>query len=79
MPTRRAWLHVVARGFGDITRPRLRRGTFERVADLVAAIDGYLAHDNAAPRRFVWTKDAATILTKIDRATSCPKVLNAGD
>ena len=45
MPTRRAWLHVVARGFGDITRPRIRRGTFERVADLVAAIDGYLAHD----------------------------------
>ena len=70
---------MVERWFGEITRQRIRRGTFESVADLVAAIDGYQAHYNTAPRRFIWTKDADTILTKIDRAKSCPKVLNVGD
>ena len=76
IPTSSSWLNLVERWFGEITRQRIRRGTFESVADLVAAIDGYLAHYNTAPRRFIWTKDADTILGKIDR---CQKVLNARD
>jgi len=76
IPTSSSWLNLVERWFGEITRQRIRRGTFESVADLVAAIDGYLAHYNTAPRRFIWTKDADTILSKIDR---CQKVLNARD
>ena len=76
IPTSSSWLNLVERWFGEITRDRIRRGTFESVTDLVAAIDGYLQHYNEAPHRFIWTKDADTILGKIDR---CKKVLNAGD
>ena len=36
-------------------------------------IKGYLAHDNQRPMPFVWSKDADTILPKIDR---CREALN---
>jgi transposase len=76
IPTSSSWLNLVERWFGEITRDRIRRGTFESVPELVAAVDGYLQHYNTAPRRFIWTKDADTILGKIDR---CKKLLNARD
>ena len=76
IPTSSSWLNLVERWFGEITRDRIRRGTFESVTDLVAAIDGYLQNYNKAPRCFIWTKDADTILGKIDR---CQKLLDAGD
>jgi hypothetical protein len=76
IPTSSSWLNLVERWFGEITRDRIRRGTFESVTELVAAVDGYLQHYNTAPRRFIWTKDADTILGKIDR---CKKLLNAAD
>ena len=60
---------------GKIDRIGLR--TFESVPDLIAAILEYLDHYNRSPRPFVWTKDADTILAKIDRAKSCLKVSNA--
>ena len=53
IPTSSSWLNLVERWFGEITRQRIRRGTFESVAALVAAIDGYLAHYNTAPHRFI--------------------------
>jgi hypothetical protein len=34
---------------------------------LIAAIDEYLTNNNAAPKPFTWTKDADTILAKIER------------
>jgi transposase len=74
IPTSSSWLNLVERWFGEITRDRIRRGTFESVPDLIAAIQEYLAHYNQAPRRFIWTKDADMILDKIAR---CPKPLNA--
>jgi transposase len=74
IPTSSSWLNLVERWFGEITRDRIRRGTFESVAVLVAAIEDYLRHYNEAPRRFIWTKDADMILDKIAR---CPKPLNA--
>lgn len=74
IPTSSSWLNLVERWFGEITRDRIRRGTFESVSLLVAAIDDYLRHYNTAPRRFIWTKDADMILDKIAR---CPKPLNA--
>lgn len=74
IPTSSSWLNLVERWFGEITRDRIRRGTFESVRSLVAAIEDYLHHYNEAPRRFVWTKDADMILDKIAR---CPKPLNA--
>lgn len=77
IPTSSSWLNLVERWFAEITRQRIRRGTFESVPALVAAIREYLEHYNQTPRPFVWTKDADTILAKIDRAKSCPKASNA--
>ena len=74
IPTSSSWLNLVERWFGEITRDRIRRGTFDSVPALVAAIDDYLTHYNEAPRRFIWTKDADMILDKIAR---CPKPLTA--
>jgi transposase len=74
IPTSSSWLNLVERWFGEITRDRIRRGTFESVPVLVAAIEDYLKHYNEAPRRFVWTKDADMILDKIAK---CPKPLSA--
>src|SRR3954451_10422289 len=57
IPTSSSWLNLVERWFGEITRDRIRRGTFDSVPALVAAINDYLQHYNNAPRRFIWTKD----------------------
>ena len=74
IPTSSSWLNMVERWFGEITRDRIRRGTFDSVPGLIAAIDDYLHHYNEAPRRFIWTKDADMILDKIAK---CPKASNA--
>ena len=74
IPTSSSWLNLVERWFGEITRDRIRRGTFDSVPALIAAIQDYLRHYNNAPRRFIWTKDADMILDKIAK---CPKALNA--
>jgi len=76
IPTSSSWVNLVERWFAEITRVRIRRGTFESVPALIAAIEDYLHHYNAAPRPFVWTKDADTILGSLEQ---CPKVLNARD
>jgi transposase len=77
IPTSSSWLNLVERWFAEITRQRIRRGTFESVPALIAAILEYLDHYNRSPRPFAWTKDADTILAKIDRAKSCLKASNA--
>jgi hypothetical protein len=74
IPTSSSWLNLVERWFGEITRGRIRRGTFKSVSVLVTAIDDYLRHYNTAPRRFIWSKDIDMILDKIAR---CPKPSNA--
>ena len=42
IPTSSSWLNLVERWFGEITRDRIRRGTFERAPALVEAIEDYL-------------------------------------
>jgi transposase len=69
-PTSSSWLNLVERWFAEITRQRIRRGTFESVPALNAAITEYLNQYNHAPTPFAWTKEADTILAKIDRAKS---------
>jgi transposase len=66
-PTGSSWLNLVERWFNEITRKRIRRGVFHSVADLIAAIEDYLSKNNANPKPFTWTKDADTILAKIER------------
>jgi transposase len=66
-PTSSSWLNMVERWFGEISQKRIRRGSFESVSQLIAAIEDYLAHYNEAPKTFVWTKDADMILSKVAR------------
>lgn len=69
-PTSASWLNMVERFFRDITTARLRRGVFTSVSDLIGAIDEYIAHHNANPKPFIWTKSAKDILQKVIRANS---------
>jgi transposase len=63
-PTSSSWLNLVERFFAEITGKRIRRGIFQSVAELEAAILDYLAKHNAEPKPFVWTKTADVILAK---------------
>jgi hypothetical protein len=67
VPTSSSWLNLVERWFLDITRVHLRRGTFTSVPALEHAIKEYLDHYNQQPKPLVWTRDADTILAKVDR------------
>ncbi len=67
-PTSGSWLNMVERFFGEITRKRIRRGTFQSVDELEQAIMDYLKTHNADPIPYVWTKSATQILEKVARA-----------
>jgi transposase len=67
-PTSASWLNMVERFFAEITRNRIRRGVFNSVAELKAAIAQYLENHNADPKPFIWTKSAGQILEKVARA-----------
>ena len=69
-PTSASWLNMVERFFRDITTERLRRGVFTSVPELITTIDQYIAHHNANPKPFIWTKSARDILQKVIRANS---------
>src|SRR5437667_4847682 len=64
-PTGASWLNLVERFFAEITRKRIRRGTFRSVPALIAAIRAYVREHNNHPRPFIWTAPAATILRKV--------------
>jgi transposase len=65
IPTGSSWLNMIERWFRDITDKAIRRGIFDSVASLIATIKKYLEVHNDAPKIFVWTKDADTILAKV--------------
>lgn len=75
-PTSASWLNMVERWFGEITRRRIRRGVFRSVKELIGAINDYLANNNANPKTFTWTKDADTILAKIERCKESVRTLH---
>jgi transposase len=66
-PTSGSWLNMVERFFRDLTDKRLRRGIFKSVAELIQAIEQYLAAQNAHPKPFIWTAKASDILQKVTR------------
>ena len=66
-PTSASWLNQVERFFAEITRRRIRRGTFTHVRELEQAIHDYLSHHNRKPKPFVWTATANAILNKVQR------------
>src|ERR687886_1337117 len=63
-PTSGSWLNLVEAFFSIITRQALRRGSFPTVADLVAAIERFIAAWNDRCRPFTWTKDPDTVIAK---------------
>lgn len=75
-PTGSSWINLVERWFAEITRKRIRRGTFRSVKELVRAIDDYIRVNNQAPRPFVWTASASSILRKVRH---CKEALDTGD
>ena len=66
-PTSASWLNQVERFFAEITRRRIRRGTFTHVRELEQAIHDYLDHHNGNPKPFIWTATAHAILDKVKR------------
>ncbi|MCA1680883.1 MAG: IS630 family transposase [Actinobacteria bacterium] len=66
-PTSSSWLNLVERFFGKLTDKAIRRGIFQSVPDLIAAIDAYLDTNNEDPTPFVWTATADSILEKVRR------------
>jgi len=67
-PTSSSWLNMIERWFRELTEKRLRRGVFRSVDELVSVIEEHVAHHNANPKGFAWTKKADEILEKVARA-----------
>jgi hypothetical protein len=66
-PTSASWINAVEGLFAALTKRRLRRGVFRSVIELNHAIRDYLDAHNAAPKPFVWTAPADTIIAKHQR------------
>ena len=68
IPTSSSWLNLVERWFEEISEKAIRNGSFVSVAELVQAIENYLAAWNQDPKPFVWTATVESIMEKLDRA-----------
>lgn len=77
-PTSCSWLNLVERLFAEITRQRIRRGTFGSVAELEAAIEAWIKDRNADPKPFQWTAKPHKIISKHRRARNALANLSAG-
>jgi transposase len=75
-PTSCSWLNLIERWFAEITRKRIRRGTFRSVPQLVKAINDYIRENNRHPKPFIWTATAESILRKLKH---CKQALKTGD
>jgi transposase len=64
-PTSSSWLNQIERWFAEITRKRIRRGTFHTVRDLTNAIQDYIRLYNKNPQPFHWVASASRIIRKV--------------
>jgi transposase len=69
-PTSGSWLNLVEVFFGIITRQAIRRGSFDNVTQLNAAIRAFIAGYNDRCKPFVWTKTPDEILARATRQTT---------
>jgi transposase len=67
-PTSSSWLNLVERMFAEITRQRIRRGTFASVPELKTAIEDWIEHRNNNPKPFTWIKSSKKIVASYRRA-----------
>ncbi|MCB1013154.1 MAG: IS630 family transposase, partial [Microthrixaceae bacterium] len=63
-PTSASWLNLVEGWFAQLTKKRLKTGTFNSVAALTEAIDVWVSHWNDDPEPLVWVKTAEEIIEK---------------
>ena len=75
-PTSSSWLNLVERWFRDLTTKRIRRGSFESVAELIDAIEDYLNQSNQNPHIFLWTASVESILVKIAKCKEALETLH---
>jgi len=73
-PTGASRLNLGEPWFAEITRKRIRRGTFHSVTQLNRAIFEYLRENNRKPRPFIRTATASKIMKKINH---CKEALDA--
>ena len=66
-PTGASWINMVERWFAEITRKRIRRGTFRSVPELIRAIQDYIRENNNGSSPFIWTATASAIINKVRR------------
>ena len=66
-PTSASWMNQVETWFGILTRQAIRRGSFENVRVLGAAIERFTREWNAGGTPFTWVKTADEILAKAVR------------
>jgi transposase len=63
-PTGASWMNTIESWFSILTRQQVRRRSYDSVAELIAAIEQYLATWNDPTGPFTWTKTADQILAK---------------
>jgi transposase len=66
-PTSGSWLNLVEVFFGIITRQAIRRGSFDSVRQLTAAIRAFITAYNERCQPFTWTKTADQLLEHATR------------
>src|SRR5262249_7621963 len=88
-PTSSSWLNQIERWFAEITRKRIRRGTFRSLRELIKAIQDYIQRYNRNPQPFQWVASASKIIRKVNKyketletgdyaQSSCPYRMGAG-
>ena len=66
-PTSCSWINAVEGFFATLTKRRLKRGVFNSITDLQAAINRFLDDHNENPKPFVWKANPGRVLAAIER------------
>jgi transposase len=66
-PTSGSWLNLIEVFFSIITRQAIRRGSYDSVKELTAAIRTFIDSYNDRCQPFTWTKTPDEILTRATR------------
>ena len=68
VPTSCSWLNAVEGFFAKLSKRRLKRGVFQSIVDLQAAINRFVAqHNDSEARPFNWTADPDNIIAAVRR------------
>ena len=78
VPTSSSWLNLVERWFGELTRKRVRRGSFCSVEELQKAILEFLDAWNSDPQPFVWTATVELIMENLSRCRQTLEQIQPG-